>query len=55
MVQVMPSLDGLNIAYGDPFFIPIFEVAERNGLVSDGKEVVTGGAVRVWKGYEMRS
>ncbi len=55
MVQVMLSLGGLNRAYGDPFFFPIFEVAERNGLVSDGKEVVTGAAVRVWKGYEMRS
>ncbi len=31
------------------------EAAERNGLVSDGKEVMTGTAVRVWKGYEMRS
>ncbi len=54
MVQVMLSLGGLNRAYCDLFF-PIFEVAERNGLVSDGKEVVTGAAVRVWKGYEMRS
>jgi hypothetical protein len=55
MVQVMLSLGGLNRAYGDPFFFPTFEMAERNGLVSDGKEVVTGAAVRVWKGYEMRS
>ena len=55
MVQVMLSLGGLNIAYSDPFFFPIFWVAERNGLVSDGKEAVTGAAVRVWKGYEMRS
>jgi hypothetical protein len=55
MVQVMLSLGGLKRAYGDPFFFPTFEMAERNGLVSDGKEVVTGAAVRVWKGYEMRS
>lgn len=40
---------------GDPFFFPIFEVARRKGLVSDGKEVMTGAAVRMWKGYEMRS
>jgi hypothetical protein len=45
----------LKRAYGDLFFFPIFKVAERNGLVSAGKEVVTGAAVRVWKGYEMRS
>ncbi len=51
----MLSLCGLNRAYGDPFFFPIFEVAERNGIVSEGKEVVTGAAVRVWKGNEMRS
>jgi hypothetical protein len=42
-------------AYGDPFLLPIFAVAECNGLVLKGKEVVTGAAVRVWKGYEMRS
>ncbi len=48
-------LGGPNRAYGNPFFFPIFEVAERNGLVSDGKKVVTGAAVRVWKGYGMRS
>ena len=54
MVQVMLSLSGLNRAYGDPFYFPI-EVAELNGPVSDGKEVVTGAAVRVWKGYEMCS
>jgi hypothetical protein len=51
----MLSLGGLNRAYGDPFFFPTFEVADRNGLVSDGKEVVTGASVRVWEGYEMRS
>lgn len=55
MVQVMLALGGLNRTYGDPFFFPIFEVAERNGLVADGKEMVTGAAARVWKGYEMRS
>lgn len=27
LAQVMLSLDGLNRAYGDPFFFPIFEVA----------------------------
>jgi hypothetical protein len=44
----MLSLGGLNRAYGDPFFLFNFEVADRNGLVSDGKEVVTGASVRVW-------
>jgi hypothetical protein len=55
MVQVILSLGGLNRAYGDPCFLPNFGVAERNGLVSGGKEVVMGAAVRVRKGYEMRS
>jgi hypothetical protein len=48
MIQVMLSLGGFNRAYGDPFFFSILEVAERNGLVRDGKEVVTRAAVRVW-------
>lgn len=55
MAQVMLSLGGLSSPYGDPFFFPILEVAERNGLVFDRKEVVTGAAVRVWERYEMRS
>jgi hypothetical protein len=55
MAQVMLSLGGLNSPYGDPFFFPNFEAAERNGLVFDRKEVVTGAAVRVWERYEMRS
>ena len=55
MVRVMLSLGGLNRAHGDPIFFPIIEVTERNGLVFEGKEVVRGAAVRVWKGYEVRS
>jgi hypothetical protein len=55
MAQVMLSLGGLNRPYGDPFFFPIFEAAQRNGLVFDRKEVVTGAAIRVWERYEMRS
>lgn len=38
----MLSLGGLNRACSDPFFFPIFWVAERNGLVQDGKEVDVG-------------
>jgi hypothetical protein len=55
MARVMLSLDGLNRPYGDTFFFPSFEVAERNSLVFDRKEVVMGAAVRVWERYEMRS
>ena len=32
MVQVMLALGGLKRAYGDPFFLPIFEAAQRNNL-----------------------
>lgn len=42
-------------AYGNSFVFPIFEVAGLKGPVLDGKEVVPGAAVRVWKGYEVRS
>ena len=55
MVRVMLSLGGLNRSHGDPIFFTTIEVAERNGLVFEGKEVVRGPAVRVWKGYEVRS
>jgi hypothetical protein len=55
MIQVTLPLGGLNRAYGDPFFFSILGVAQRNGLVRDGKEVVTRAAGRMWKGYEMRS
>lgn len=33
MVQVMLALGGIKRGYGDPFFFPIFEAAQRNGLV----------------------
>ncbi len=33
MVQVMLPVGGASRAYGDPFFFPIFEAAERNGLI----------------------
>jgi hypothetical protein len=55
MARVMLSLDGLDRPYSDPFFFPGFEVAERNGLVFDRKEVVMRAAVRVWECYKMRS
>lgn len=33
MVQVMLPIGGASRAYGDPFFFPIFEAAQRNNLV----------------------
>lgn len=33
MVQVMLPIGGVNRAYGDPFFFPIYEAAQRNELV----------------------
>jgi uncharacterized protein len=33
MAQVMLPVGGPSRAYGDPFFFPIFEAAQRNGLV----------------------
>jgi len=33
MVQVMLPIGGASRAYGDPFYSPVFEAAQRNGLI----------------------
>ncbi len=55
MVQVMLALGGLNRAYGDPFFFPVFEAAERNGLViATHHNVYASGAFGMGRYYVER-
>lgn len=52
MVQVMLPIGGVSRAYGDPFFFPIFEAAQRNGLaVATHHTVFVEGAFGMGRYY----